>query len=216
MAERLAKALVTLRTQVNEARKGRDKASDGWIGDPAHRGRKSDHNPNPKGVVTAIDIDENLSAGEDAATLVKALIGNQVNRKRLKYIIYEGRITDKNDITKWKPYSGTNAHKHHVHISAATSPQLHDDPSLWDLTGWADQPAGAPPDRQGQPELQRGDKGPAVVKLQLALRARGSGLNADGDFGEVTEAAVRRYQRLKGLKVDGIAGRNTNASLGLV
>jgi hypothetical protein len=42
----------------------------------------------------------------------------QISRDpRLKYIIYEGQITVKGDITKWKPYAGANPHRHHAHIS---------------------------------------------------------------------------------------------------
>src|SRR4051794_9209283 len=56
MAFRLAKALETLRSQVNAAHPTRRKASDGWIGDTAHSARKSDHNPNSAGVVCALDM----------------------------------------------------------------------------------------------------------------------------------------------------------------
>jgi murein L,D-transpeptidase YcbB/YkuD len=45
--------------------------------------------------------------------------------------------------------------------------------------------------------------------LQYLLRARGHSVAVDGLFGPETEAAVRAYQREKGLAVDGIVGPNT-------
>ncbi|MGB4989147.1 MAG: hypothetical protein WBO10_07930, partial [Pyrinomonadaceae bacterium] len=66
MSWRIAESLKKLREQINAEWPGRDKASDGGIGDAAHASRSSDHNPWVKdsrgqGVVTAIDIDEDLA-----------------------------------------------------------------------------------------------------------------------------------------------------------
>ena len=46
--------------------------------------------------------------------------------------------------------------------------------------------------------------------------ARNAGIigTADGDFGAITEKILRRWQSYKGLKVDGICGPKTWASLG--
>jgi hypothetical protein len=51
------------------------------------------------------------------------------------------------------------------------------------------------------PVVQPGDRGPHVSRLQTLL-----GLGADGIAGEETEAAIRNYQRMHGLVVDGICG----------
>lgn len=59
--------------------------------------------------------------------------------------------------------------------------------------------------------LKLGDKGPLVVALQKAL-----GINADGDFGKKTQAAVVAFQGKQGLKADGRAGDNTRKALGLI
>lgn len=67
--------------------------------------------------------------------------------------------------------------------------------------------------------LQRGSTGTAVRELQFylyLLSAYESSIPAvsiDGSFGAATENAVRAYQRLAGLTVDGIVGRSTWASL---
>ncbi|CZT36378.1 peptidoglycan-binding protein [Rhizobium sp. 9140] len=62
--------------------------------------------------------------------------------------------------------------------------------------------------------LRRGSKGPAVDQLQRGLAAAGHYLlTVDGDFGPGTEAAVKTFQRARGLVVDGIVGRETLAMI---
>jgi putative chitinase len=64
--------------------------------------------------------------------------------------------------------------------------------------------------------LQLGSTGPAVVALQHALEAMGFDVGPfDGDFGPDTEAQVTRFQAVHKLTVDGIAGPETLALLGL-
>jgi predicted chitinase len=57
--------------------------------------------------------------------------------------------------------------------------------------------------------------GDRVRQLQEALNRNGASIEADGDFGPLTESAVTAYQRSKGLEIDGVAGPATLASLGL-
>jgi peptidoglycan hydrolase-like protein with peptidoglycan-binding domain len=69
----------------------------------------------------------------------------------------------------------------------------------------------APPVR---PTLRRGSRGADVVELQRRLAAAGADPGAvDGIFGSLTDAAVRTFQRLRGLGVDGIVGAQTWAAL---
>lgn len=58
--------------------------------------------------------------------------------------------------------------------------------------------------------LKKGDKGSLVVKLQEKL-----GIEADGDFGNNTDKALRDFQSKNNLTVDGIAGNATYELLGL-
>ena len=58
--------------------------------------------------------------------------------------------------------------------------------------------------------VERGDRGPAVRKIQAAL-----GVTVDGEFGPQTERAVKRFQRRHGLVVDGVVGPQTRGALGL-
>lgn len=64
--------------------------------------------------------------------------------------------------------------------------------------------------------LKKGCNGEDVRALQILLIGRGyscGGTGADGDFGSNTDAAVRKYQKAKGLTVDGIVGKITMGCL---
>ncbi len=63
------------------------------------------------------------------------------------------------------------------------------------------------------PELRLGDEGQWVVVLQQQLTRHGHPLEADGDFGPVTEAAVRDFQEAHGLAATGVVGPGTWAAL---
>ncbi|MCL2810395.1 MAG: peptidoglycan-binding protein [Clostridia bacterium] len=59
-----------------------------------------------------------------------------------------------------------------------------------------------------------GDKGSHVTKLQQALTISGHyNGKVSGNYGELTEKAVRSFQRARGLKADGIAGSGTIKAL---
>jgi len=61
--------------------------------------------------------------------------------------------------------------------------------------------------------IKQGDTGYAVRVLQQRLKAAGHDLAVDGDFGPATDAAVRDFQRDRGLIVDGIVGTKTQAAI---
>ena len=62
--------------------------------------------------------------------------------------------------------------------------------------------------------LKNGSSGHQVIELQEGLEALGYELgNCDGAFGPATEKAVKAFQEAQGLKVDGLVGRGTIASL---
>jgi lysozyme family protein len=59
--------------------------------------------------------------------------------------------------------------------------------------------------------VKNGSSGLWVSKLQEAIK-----IHVDGIFGSGTEAALKAWQLENGLEADGIAGRNTYRSLGLI
>jgi peptidoglycan hydrolase-like protein with peptidoglycan-binding domain len=73
---------------------------------------------------------------------------------------------------------------------------------------------GSQPSTNGShPTLRRGSRGPDVEILQQRLVELGWQLDVDGDFGPMTEDAVKEFQSQNGLDVDGIVGPNTWAAL---
>ena len=67
-------------------------------------------------------------------------------------------------------------------------------------------------------QLSRGSRGAEVVTLQRELNRQvfpSPHLVTDGDFGRLTDQAVRAFQRNSGLVVDGIVGSKTRAALGM-
>ena len=117
----LCKAGQQLREQFDDTYPDRDRTSDGWIGDTRHSARPSDHNPDAEGVVRAIDIDRDLS-GKAKPDLMPDL-ANQIRLaaragdKRINYLIFDGRIASSKKSWAWRPYSGINQHRHHLHCS---------------------------------------------------------------------------------------------------
>lgn len=119
---------VRLRSMIDEKFPKRDRRSDGWIGDSDHQKRRSDHNPNSKGVVRAIDIDENMGKrgvwrnGRQAKVLADELIAYAATdlpgSKRLKYVVYEGRISSGTYRSTWWRWRGSGfGHFQHIHVS---------------------------------------------------------------------------------------------------
>ena len=71
-----------------------------------------------------------------------------------------------------------------------------------------------PPDSANCPTVYPWDRGSAVVEIQELLCAHGAqGIRLDGDYGSRTERAIKLYQKRHGLRIDGVVGAETWASL---
>ena len=124
---RLVAGGVTLRNQVNKRWPRRDKRSDGWLGDAAHKGRVSDHNPDARGLVHALDIDADLDpkdpgAAQRLANQIVAYAASGIpGANRIKYVVFNDQIasgTYANSMWKWR--GSGYGHMHHIHVSFST------------------------------------------------------------------------------------------------
>ena len=118
----LCKAGQQLRLQVDDSYPSRDRKSDGWVGDSRHQARPtSDHNADENGIVRAIDIDRDL-CGVSKPDLMPDLadqirLAAKAGDKRISYIIFESKIASSKKGWAWRPYSGINPHRKHLHCS---------------------------------------------------------------------------------------------------
>ena len=134
---KLCKAGIQLREQIDDDYPNRDRRSDGWVADARHIAKgNSDHIPDARtGIVRALDIDADLGAHkEEAFALVEKLRKlAKSGDKRIKYIIYDGRIASGIMNWRWRKYRGANPHRSHFHISFTTLGDKDD--SWFDLEG---------------------------------------------------------------------------------
>jgi hypothetical protein len=121
---RLVAAGVTLRKQIDKRWPRRDRRSDGWIGDQAHAARQSDHNPDGRGWVHALDIDADLDKQDPKAAqkLANQLIdyagSGLPGSDRIKYVVFNDRIASGTYKNTWWEWRGSGyGHRHHIHVS---------------------------------------------------------------------------------------------------
>jgi hypothetical protein len=173
----LAPSLVRARVTIDARWPERDRTSDGWIGDAAHQARASDHNPNARGRVDAIDVDKD---GIHMPTLIAACLVHPATH----YVIHDRRIYERYYGFRPRIYEGDNPHTGHLHVSIMQSVTAENDPTPWSLLMG----------RPIWPVLREGIHGSPVVALQAILNGQGASLHLDGQFGPATAAAVRAFQ----------------------
>ncbi|WP_418060819.1 hypothetical protein [Pimelobacter simplex] len=125
MTWRTARSLDVALAEINAHAPKRSKLSDGSIGDTAHSARTSDHNPNKAGVVRARDFTHDPHGGLDcnvlANLLAERLRGNHPAVATGAYVIWKRRIISRDRIREgWRPYTGSNPHTKHLHLSVTT------------------------------------------------------------------------------------------------
>ncbi len=119
-----APALVRLREQLNRIFPIRETKSDGIIGDSSHAATKSDHNDG-----NALDVTLDLVNGPYLPELKAALLTDP----RVTYIIFNSEIQSRiKEPGVSRPYTGVNAHKHHLHVSIDAKQR--NDTRDWDLS----------------------------------------------------------------------------------
>ena len=169
MTWRVAKSLLQLRKQVDQAFPDRSKDSDGTIGDAGHSARTSDHNPDTDGVVKAMDITHDPDNGVDSYRMAEELRAS--HDRRIKYIISNRKICS-SEVSpwNWRPYKGSNPHDKHVHISVHPHRDFYDDTTPWRLPMLDGRPVGL---------VEEGDP-PSRSSLWKKIAAWGSGFTGFG------------------------------------
>lgn len=108
---RMAPCLKNLFDELDVVWPNRDRRTDGWIGDAAHQATQSDHNPDSRGIVHAIDIDKD---GIDTNEVVEACISEN---RPTNYVVWDRQIWSRSRDFKPRPYTGSNPHTDHIHVS---------------------------------------------------------------------------------------------------
>jgi hypothetical protein len=118
----LNNALTTFRNEVNAAYPLRDKTSDGTIGDEAHQGGSSDHNPDSDESVDAWDMDVEVNGkGAAYSADVEELKDCFEAHEAAQYWIHNRIIANRDDGWARRSYSGSNPHDKHVHWNSRSS-----------------------------------------------------------------------------------------------
>ena len=135
----LIPSLIGLRGEFNSLAPGRSKASDGSIGDQAHSASLSDHNPDNKGAVHAIDVTSAgpWPAGRSMRWAVDRIVGRHRDGAddRLQYVIYDREIASRSWGWTWRAYTGASPHTHHAHFSARYTHDAETGTRAWGLLG---------------------------------------------------------------------------------
>jgi hypothetical protein len=123
----LVKAGVTLRDQLNAKFLNRDKRSDGWIGDSEHASRASFHNPDSRGLVFGLDLDENFGIGRwrnggaakrFANELIAYSRSTLLGHDRVLHVVYEDQVASGTYRSSFWKFRGKGySHFQHIHIS---------------------------------------------------------------------------------------------------
>lgn len=221
---------VNLRSEFDVVNPKRDRTSDGWIADHRHSLIASDHNPRDDGAVLALDVDVD---GVPMARIVAFLVARckAGTETRLQYVIYRRVIWSRSWGWTSRAYHGSNPHTKHAHYSFRVGVDGRR-AGAWGVAerfgpqaGKPSKPAASKPSKPSKPgkhapgsrTLRSGSPAPSgadVVYVQEWLGEAWAG-PADGIYGPRTVAAVKRYQRMRGLTADGIVGPDTWRNLGV-
>lgn len=201
---RKAKSTQKLLDQVNLTYPNRSKISDGWIGDPAHASRKSDHNPNSRGVVCAIDLTHDPAHGFDSYAFAETL---RLNRDpRIKNVISNSRIFSSTvQPWVWRKYGGPNAHAHHVHVSVGregmdldAEEKIYDDDGPWEITVTT----------TAEKAAQKAPLPPVTIRVAPNLEQEMAGLIVKWEARRDGSGHITRYDTAGGAEIAGITRKD--------
>lgn len=214
--------IITLRNQVNKRWPKRDKASDGIVGDSAHAARPSDHNPDSRGYVHALDIDEDFGRKGDNMRFANELIEyarmGAKGSERLKYVVYEDRVasgTHKDQFWVWRG-SGFG-HTHHIHVSFTKVGEQDTSPFRLPILGYPHVWDGVVPNIENVWKANK-FKLPSISAWRVAARLHDLGYwsgKAPIKYVQLYPTkAVREFQEAKGLPTNGYNKKTHEALFG--
>jgi len=228
------------RDQLDHAYPNREHGAEGFIGDLAHQGNPSSHNPDESGKpefsdnddvdeVRAWDIDRDLHAAngltleDEIQRLIQGLRAGKF--WWIRYIIYKGRIWHRRDNFVTRTYTGSNKHDDHAHVNSdftQTADGVTGTDWEWASTSVPTNPSTPPADNH---VVRLGAKGEEVGWIQQFFRdnfpayrntvsvRRGQLISVDKDFGQQTQAWVKEFQRRTFIHVDGEVGPQTRGKM---
>mgnify|MGYP006273150455 CR=1 FL=1 len=210
MAWHLAPSLVNFRDEVNRRWPNRPKRSDGTIGNASHAARKSDHNPNERGSVNAIDI---TYPGVDARQIIDAV----KRHPAAAYVIFNRKIYSRTHGWVAQPYSGVSPHTDHLHISIqqtvaaeqSVAPWLSRPRSSWRL------PLTHAFGAKVSTTVHNGTRNSEDAADVRRIQAKFAGCPVTGFYGKVTAGKVRAWQLRRLLPPTGRVGKREWDRLGL-
>lgn len=222
---RLIHGLTVLRGEFDTVNPHRDRRSDGWIGDDSHALRTSDHNPDTRGVVHAIDVDKD---GVPMARIVAFVVARckAGQETRLQYVIFRRTIWSRSWGWTARAYTGLNPHTQHAHFSARYA-DVAGDAHPWGVaaafgpTATPAVPAPAPRAQSAHPAGSRQliYRSPSLAGADVKFVQEWIGEAhcgaPDGRYGLATATGVRWYQRMRGLTSDGVVGPKTWRNMGV-
>jgi peptidoglycan hydrolase-like protein with peptidoglycan-binding domain len=222
MTWRPANCLTTLKAQIDAAHPDRPKASDGMIASSAHHAQNpnSDHEPNAAGVVTAWDI---TTADFTDALAERLRVLGKTGDGRVKYVIYKRRIASSRDGWAWRPYTGTDPHLNHIHLSVSADPAQYDRTDAWHLIATPPKPPAPKPRPFPLPVGHwfgvesadpRNHSGLTKADAASIQRIRGRlAMPAGNRYDKTVARRVTEFQKLHKIAVDGKVGPQTWAAL---
>jgi hypothetical protein len=143
----LVPCLVQLRAELDRIAPGRDRTSDGTIGDVAHQQSVSDHNDDEVGRVPIRDADSKhevhaYDADADLRTsdlTMEKVVQHILARcrsgaeARLRYIIFNRRIWEASNGWRQRAYTGASPHTEHAHFSSSYETAREASTASWKL-----------------------------------------------------------------------------------
>ena len=150
----------------------RVRASDGICADANHASTSDHNDPDRDGYCEAFDLTHDPLHGCDAHALIRAAVSRR--DPRIKYAISNRQIWSAARASEgWRPYSGSNPHTKHGHVS--TSDSHRDDRSSW--WDWAGSPSPVkldPPPILGTPLEVDVQVQPVHIEMPLDNEGRGN------------------------------------------